>query len=57
VHEAPEIDGVVRVPSSFEVGTIAEMTIVESLGVDLVARPVGLPRDARDRSTLPMGAK
>ena len=57
VHEAPEIDGVVRVPSSFEVGTIAEMTIVESLGVDLVARPVGLPQDARDRSTLPMGAK
>jgi hypothetical protein len=33
------------------------MTIVESLGVDLVARPVAMPRGARDRSTLPVGAQ
>jgi ribosomal protein S12 methylthiotransferase len=57
VHEAPEIDGVVRVPASLEIGSISEMTIVESLGVDLVAVPVGMPRDAADRSTLQVGAR
>jgi ribosomal protein S12 methylthiotransferase len=52
VHEAPEIDGVVRVPRSLEVGSITEMTIVESLGVDLVAvsAPGERARDRRDRS-------
>jgi len=40
VHEAPEIDGVVRIPASVRPGSITEMTIVESLGVDLVALPV-----------------
>jgi ribosomal protein S12 methylthiotransferase len=40
VHEAPEIDGIVRVPSALEVGSLCEMTITESLGVDLVGVPV-----------------
>jgi ribosomal protein S12 methylthiotransferase len=39
VHEAPEIDGVVRVPRSVDVGSISEMMIVESQGVDVVAVP------------------
>jgi len=41
VHEAPEIDGVVQVPASLAVGTLADMTITGSLGTDLVAQPVG----------------
>jgi ribosomal protein S12 methylthiotransferase len=40
VHEAPEIDGIVRIPSGFGIGSMLEMTITESLGVDLVADPV-----------------
>ena len=55
VHEAPEIDGVVRVPRSLEIGSISEMTIVESLGVDVVGVPVGLARDANP-SVLRVGA-
>ena len=42
VHEAPEIDGVVRVPEGLPVGSILEMTVVESLGLDVVASPVDL---------------
>jgi ribosomal protein S12 methylthiotransferase len=56
VHEAPEIDGVVRVPRSFETGAITEMTIVESLGVDVVGVPVGLPGELPDPSELVVGA-
>ena len=56
VHEAPEIDGVVRVPGSLGVGSISEMTIVESLGVDVVAVPVGAARDTAGRWALPVGA-
>jgi ribosomal protein S12 methylthiotransferase len=44
VHEAPEIDGVVRVPASAPVGSMPEMVVTESLGTDLVARPVGRAR-------------
>jgi ribosomal protein S12 methylthiotransferase len=55
VHEAPEIDGVVRVPRSLEIGSISEMTIVESLGVDVVGVPLGLARDANP-SILRVGA-
>jgi ribosomal protein S12 methylthiotransferase len=40
VHEAPEIDGVVRIPSDLPVGAFRDMEIVDSLGVDLVAEPV-----------------
>jgi len=56
VHEAPEIDGVVRVPGSLGVGSISEMTIVESLGVDVVAVPVGAARDTAGPWALPVGA-
>jgi len=41
VHEAPEIDGVVRVPLSVPVGAMVDMVVTASLGTDLVAAPVG----------------
>ncbi len=41
VHEAPEIDGIVRVPIDVEVGSLVPMVLTESLGTDLVAGPVG----------------
>jgi ribosomal protein S12 methylthiotransferase len=37
VHEAPEIDGVVRVPRSLAVGSLVDVTVTQSLGTDLVA--------------------
>ncbi len=40
VHEAPEIDGVVHLPSELSPGMDVEVTITESLGVDLVGDPV-----------------
>jgi ribosomal protein S12 methylthiotransferase len=40
IHEAPEIDGVVRVPWSLEPGTLIELTIAASLGTDLRAEAV-----------------
>ncbi len=40
VHEAPEIDGIVRIPAGSGIGSMLDMTITESLGVDLVAEPV-----------------
>jgi ribosomal protein S12 methylthiotransferase len=44
VHEAPEIDGVVRVPESLATGTLAELSITASLGTDLEAElPAGPP--------------
>jgi ribosomal protein S12 methylthiotransferase len=36
VHEAPEIDGVVRVPETLPVGTMVDVMLTESLGTDLV---------------------
>jgi ribosomal protein S12 methylthiotransferase len=39
VHEAPEIDGVVHVPTSLPVGTLVEVVVTGSLGTDLVAAP------------------
>lgn len=39
VHEAPEIDGVVRVPEDLGVGSMVSVRITASLGVDLVAVP------------------
>jgi ribosomal protein S12 methylthiotransferase len=56
VHEAPEIDGVVRVPSYLEMGSISEMTIVESLGVDVVGMPVEGSAIGTDRSPVRLGA-
>ncbi|MHB8219379.1 MAG: MiaB/RimO family radical SAM methylthiotransferase [Acidimicrobiales bacterium] len=43
VREAPEIDGVVRVPPDLVVGTLVDVTITASLGTDLVAEPVPGP--------------
>lgn len=45
VHEAPEIDGVVRVPPSVPVGAMVDMVVTASLGTDLVAAPVGTTPD------------
>ncbi len=39
VHEAPEIDGIIELPAACEPGTFVEVTVTESLGVDLRARP------------------
>ena len=39
VHEAPEIDGVVRVPPTLPVGTIVDVVLTASLGTDLVGEP------------------
>jgi ribosomal protein S12 methylthiotransferase len=36
-HEAPEIDGVIHVPDSLEVGEFHDVAIVNALGPDLVA--------------------
>jgi ribosomal protein S12 methylthiotransferase len=56
VHEAPEIDGVVRIPDSLAAGSIMDMTIVESLGVDVVADPVSAGRRGAVTDTLGVGA-
>ena len=40
VHEAPEIDGVVRVPVTLPVGSLVDMVVTASLGTDVVAEPV-----------------
>ena len=42
-REAPEIDGVVAVPSSLDVGSTATVRVVSALGPDLVAEPVTVP--------------
>ncbi len=42
VHEAPEIDGIVRLPASLPVGSIADVEVTASLGVDLVGAPAGV---------------
>ncbi len=41
-HEAPEIDGVVRVPTELPVGALVDVTLVASSGVDLVGVPATL---------------
>jgi ribosomal protein S12 methylthiotransferase len=38
-REAPEIDGVIRVPENLPVGAIVPLRITASLGIDLVAEP------------------
>jgi ribosomal protein S12 methylthiotransferase len=40
-REAPEIDGIVAIPDTLEVGTFATVTIVGALGPDLVAEVAG----------------
>ena len=42
-REAPEIDGVIAVPDSLEVGSFVEVTVVDALGPDLVAEAVDAP--------------
>jgi ribosomal protein S12 methylthiotransferase len=39
VHEAPEIDGIVHVPETLEVGSMVKLAITDSLGTDLVGVP------------------
>jgi ribosomal protein S12 methylthiotransferase len=46
VHEAPEIDGVVRVPPSWPVGSVMAARVTEALGPDLVARAAARVRPA-----------
>src|SRR5579875_827138 len=41
VHEAPEIDGTVRLPASLPVGSLTDVVLTASLGVDLVGEPLG----------------
>jgi len=41
VHEAPEIDGVVTVPTDLVAGTLVDVVITASAGVDLEAVPAG----------------
>ena len=41
-REAPEIDGVVRVPDSLAVGELHDVVVVDALGPDLVAEPAPL---------------
>jgi ribosomal protein S12 methylthiotransferase len=40
VHEAPEIDGVVRVPRRLPAGSLLDVVVTAALGTDLVAEPV-----------------
>lgn len=44
VHEAPEIDGIVRVPRALAVGSMVDVTVTASLGTDLVGEPVASSR-------------
>jgi ribosomal protein S12 methylthiotransferase len=43
VHEAPEIDGIVRVPQTLAVGSLMDVTVTASLGTDVVGEPVAAP--------------
>lgn len=40
IHEAPDIDGIIEVPADLRVGTLVDVTITASLGIDLVGTPV-----------------
>lgn len=50
VHEAPEIDGIVRVPRWLPVGSLVDVAVTGSLGTDLVAEPVGGRRPAPEQA-------
>jgi len=47
-REAPEIDGIVRVPARLEPGTFADVLVTGAAGPDLVAGPVELSREDFD---------
>ena len=42
VHEAPEIDGIVHLPTGLEVGSLVDMTVTAAEGPDLWAEPTGV---------------
>ena len=44
-REAPEIDGIVNLPSDLSQGSFATVTIVDALGPDLVAEGASVPED------------
>lgn len=44
-REAPEIDGIIEVPTELEIGSFVEVIIVEANGPDLKAQTSGLRRD------------
>jgi ribosomal protein S12 methylthiotransferase len=46
-REAPEIDGIIRVPVEVAVGSFVDVEITASAGVDLEAVPVGVPSGRR----------
>ena len=46
-REAPEIDGVVKVPAELAAGRFHQVQVVASLGADVVAEPVDKFRDGR----------
>ena len=50
VHEAPEIDGIVNLPTDLAVGSLLDVTITGAEGPDLYAVP------ASDRIPVPAGA-
>lgn len=40
IHEAPDIDGIIEVPADLREGTLVDVMITASLGIDLVGAPV-----------------
>lgn len=46
-REAPEIDGIIRIPAHLATGSFVEVEITAALGVDLVAEPRGGPSPER----------
>ena len=54
VHEAPEIDGVVRLPSDLVPGDLVDVLITAAEGPDLVGEPVD-PLDAAGAPHRPRG--
>ena len=49
-REAPEIDGIVQVPDHLEVGSYTTVSVVDSLGPDLIAEMVTVPVGSTEAS-------
>ena len=49
VHEAPEIDGIVRLPGNLPAGSFVDVVVTESLGTDLVGEPAAPARALAER--------
>ena len=45
-REAPEIDGIIEVPTDLRAGSFVSVRIVDAMGPDLVAEPISHARDA-----------